>query len=371
MRNYKTLTLNESKKTAVFRIMAIAIMIAVTALYFSLPALAQTKYVITDGDNVIVCMSSSNDPQVVIQEAGLELSKSDTYTTQKSDGISEIHINRIQMIAVYEGEQMTVVGSYGGTVADVLASLDITLAPTDVLSCGLNSETYDGMTIEITRVETETLEYDEIIPHSAKFYEDDSLDPDEELILVEGVDGLAHYTVEVTYENGEEVGRTVLSKQVVVAATDALVLCGVDRSVKEQEHSGSINGRSYFSQDAAAGTSASVQEVPTPACIPGTNQTYTDLLYCSATAYTTEDGIGITALGTTARVGVAAVDPSVIPLGTRMYIVSADGQYVYGYCVAEDTGSAIVGNAVDLYFDDYDTCIQFGRKNVIVYIIDN
>lgn len=365
MRRMKSLALEEPRRTALFRTMAMVMMAAVTALYFSLPALAQTKYVITDGDSVIVCISNSSDPQVVIQEAGLELGKSDTYTTERSDGISEIHINRIQMIAVNEGDQMTVVGSYGGTVADVLASLDITLSPMDVLSCSLESETYDGMSIDITRVEVETLEYDEVLPHGARVYEDDSLAPDEELVLVEGADGLAHYTVEVTYENGEEVRRTVLSRQVILSATDALVLCGVDRSVKEQEYSGNVNYRQSHTAQYASGFQGTAK-VP---CIPGTNQAYTDLLYCTATAYTAEEESNITAIGTIARVGVVAVDPSVIPLGTRMYIVSADGRYVYGYCVAEDTGSAIIGNAVDLYFDDYDTCMQFGRQSVVVYIL--
>ena len=65
-----------------------------------------------------------------------------------------------------------------------------------------------------------------------------------------------------------------------------------------------------------------------------------------------------------------AVDPKVIPLGTKMYIVSADGEYLYGYCVAEDTGGAIQGNIVDLFFNTYEECIQFGRRDVLIYILD-
>lgn len=370
MRAIKHFALGESMRDAFFRAVAITIMISILALYFCFPALAQTKYVITDGDNVIVCMSSSSDPQVVIQEAGLELGESDTYTTQRNDGISEIHINRIQMIAVHEGGEMTVVGSYGGTVADVLASLDITLGPDDKLSCSLDSETYDGMAIYITRVRVETLEYDEVIPHGAKIYEDDSLEPDEELVLVEGTDGLIHCTIQVTYEDGVETDRTYLSSQLVVSATDSLILHGVDRSVKEQEYSGNDAYRqSHTSQRTYTLSSFDAGSVPSAACIPGTSQTYSNLLYCTATAYTCENETGITATGTVARVGAVAVDPDVIPLGTRMYIVSADGCYVYGYCVAEDTGGAIKGNTVDLYFDDYDTCMEFGRRSVIVYIL--
>ncbi len=374
MRSGKMLRLEQFRQTALHRALAMALLISITALCLCLPALAQTKYVITDGDSVIVCMSNSSDPQVVIQEAGLELGESDTYTTQRGDGISEIHINRVQMVAVHEGAQLTMVGSYGGTVADVLASLDMTLSPSDVLSCALDTETYDGMSISITRVTYEDLEYDEIIPHGVKIYEDDSLEPDQELVLVEGVNGLTHVKAQVTYEDGVETGRAIVSQQVVTAPTDALILRGVDRSVKEQEHSGSVDYRqsntSKWTQTpmTTAATQPSTQSGT--AYIPGTTQSYRTVLTCTATAYTCSNESGITATGTVARVGAIAVDPNVIPLGTKMYIVSADGQYVYGYCVAEDTGGAIKGNTVDLYYNTYDECIQFGRRSVLVYILD-
>ena len=65
-----------------------------------------------------------------------------------------------------------------------------------------------------------------------------------------------------------------------------------------------------------------------------------------------------------------AVDPSGIPRGTKMSIVSADGEYVYGYCVAEDTGGAIQGNIVDLYFNTFQECWEFGRRDVLIYILE-
>lgn len=78
----------------------------------------------------------------------------------------------------------------------------------------------------------------------------------------------------------------------------------------------------------------------------------------------------MTALGTTARYGAIAVDPSVIPYGTQMYIVSDDGVYIYGYAVAEDCGGAIRGNMIDLYFDTVAECFEFGRRACTVYILD-
>ena len=78
----------------------------------------------------------------------------------------------------------------------------------------------------------------------------------------------------------------------------------------------------------------------------------------------------LTATGTTARVGAIAVDPKVIPYGTRMYIQSADGSIVYGVATAEDCGGAIKGNKIDLFFDSYDACIQFGVRTCTVYILE-
>ena len=80
--------------------------------------------------------------------------------------------------------------------------------------------------------------------------------------------------------------------------------------------------------------------------------------------------MGHTASGTVAEVGKVAVDPKVIPLGSKLYIVSQDGQYVYGYCSAEDTGGLIKGNKVDLYFSTWDECIQFGYRPVTIYVVE-
>lgn len=75
-----------------------------------------------------------------------------------------------------------------------------------------------------------------------------------------------------------------------------------------------------------------------------------------------------TATGETLREGIVAVDPKVIPLHTEMFITS--DSWEYGYGIAEDTGGAIKGNIVDLAYMDYDTCIQFGRRQMMVYILD-
>ena len=76
------------------------------------------------------------------------------------------------------------------------------------------------------------------------------------------------------------------------------------------------------------------------------------------------DGAGITATGVPAVRGIAAVDPDVIPLGTRLFIPG------YGEAIAADTGGAIVGNKIDLVMDSYGEAMDFGRQDVTVYVLD-
>ncbi len=375
MHTIKQFVTAKTRRMMAFRRLALVILLATTILLLALPAFAQTKYVITDGDNVIVCLSTSSDPQEVIKEAGLELGESDTYTTQLGNGVAEIHINRIQMISVRERGQVYVVGSYGGTVSDVLASLDITLSDSDVLSCGLDTQTYDGMTIAITRVTHETHEYDEVIPYGTRVFEDSSLAPGDEKLLLEGSEGLTHYVAQITYEDGVEVDRAISSQQMVTAPQDAIVLRGVDRSVMDQTYTNvedyivSTDWYRYSPPTPEEAAAAGEEKL-----VPGTELSYHAAVQFEATAYTCNSpnylGDGRTFTGTPARVGAIAVDPRVIPLGTKMYIASADGEYIYGYCVAEDTGALIQGNIVDLYYNTHDECMNFGRRDIIIYFLD-
>ena len=84
-----------------------------------------------------------------------------------------------------------------------------------------------------------------------------------------------------------------------------------------------------------------------------------------ATAYSAEENSGYTASGTYVRYGVIAVDPSVIPFGTRVYIPG------YGMAIAEDTGASIVGNRIDVAFGSYAEAMAFGRQLIEIYIMDD
>ncbi len=116
-------------------------------------------------------------------------------------------------------------------------------------------------------------------------------------------------------------------------------------------------------EEAEAGTGSQDAELM-EASVDGIGN-YSDAMIMEATAYLPTDGSpqGLTASGIPAQRGIAAVDPDVIPLGTRLYIPG------YGEALAADTGGAIIGNKIDLCMEDYGECMEFGRRDITVYVL--
>lgn len=367
------------------RLIVVAVLAAAVGALLSQTVFAQTSYIITDGDRVTVHRSYSSDPYEMLTEAGIELEEEDTYETGYADGMNQITVRRMQMVTVINRGAQSVIGTYGETTGSLLARMGITPGTGDTLSCSSETQTYDGMTIELVHTETRIEEEDTVVPYPVNYYEDPDLEPDAEIVLVAGQNGLTHVKSEVTYCNGKEVSRVIVQETVKTKPVTQLVIRGVDRTIMEQPadpepaeqaapaaSSGTASGSSSSGSsssggsryDGSAETSGNVIMTSS-----GESYTYVDVMTCSATAYTCEGYVGHTYSGTLARVGAIAVDPTVIPLGTKMYVVSNDGQYVYGYCVAEDIGGGIKGNKIDLYFDTYAECWDFGVRMCTVYIL--
>ena len=170
----------------------------------------------------------------------------------------------------------------------------------------------------------------------------------------EGVIGEKEVIYNVKFENGVEVSREVVTSYVTKAPVDRIVeYC--------------IENESTQAAAAAVATSNST--------VDRSKLDYKYYIDCEATAYdmsAEENGgyAGQTATGVPLEKGVIAVDPRVIPLGSRVYVEAIDGSWSYGYAVAADTGGAIKGKRVDLCFRTRKECIQFGRKKCRVYILN-
>ncbi len=342
------------RKVLLVRTAAIVIPLLVSLLLLSQTVLAENTYVITDGARVFTYTTNATDPAAVLGEAGLRLDEGDSYTTQPGMGMSSITIQRGQDITVEYCGELIRISSHGETVAELLSRLNIALGENDVASLPLDADTFDGMVLRVDQVLHLDETYTSTLRHEVIYCYDESLPEGVETVLTEGVDGQLTCTATVTYVNGEETNRVVHSELVSMLPTTEVIAFG-SAPVQEVEPGGMpIIGDGTIT-------------LPT-----GEVLTYSRTMQVDASGYN-KSNAGCddwTATGTWARVGAIAVDPRMIPYGTRMFIISNDGAYVYGLATAEDCGGAIKGNRVDLYFDTNYECFQFGRRNCTVYILD-
>ena len=319
-------------------------------LLLAQPVFAKNTYVITDGDRVFTYTTSTTDPRQILGEAGLELDENDTYTTQPGAGGQEITVRRSQTIYInYYGEEMTA-NSHGETVEALLNRLNLALGENDTVSWPLSDETYDGMHLRVENVIHQEQTYTATIAHTTSYYQDPSLPAGMEVVVVEGSDGELLCTANVTYINGREVSRTVLKENLTRSPVGEVIALGTGLA-------------------SAPATDADMPIITDDLIIlpSGEVLSYVGKTTCWATAYYNQ---GITATGTVAQYGVVAVDPRFIPHGTRMFIITNDGDYVYGIAAAEDAGdSNIVGNRIDIWLPTRAECIQFGYRDCTVYFL--
>ena len=333
-------------------------------LLLSQTAFAKSTYLINDGGKVTIHSSYATDPADVLTEAGLTLGEDDTYTTEPGQMMQEITIQRKQTVTILQGNKKLEVASYGETVESLINRLGLILMKTDLLSVPMDTMTSDGMVITISRSHEMEQTYSVVIPFETVYCYDPSLAEGEQVILTAGVDGQMLCTDTVSYVNGQEVSRKNLTENIIRQKVDQIVAIGTYIADPEQSPLPSEPARPETTGKPVIGDGTIV----TP---DGEVLNYTGSLKVSATAYHNSDpGCTIyTYIGTLCRVGAIAVDPKVIPLGTRMYIVSDDGRYIYGIAVAEDTGKSIKGNKIDLYFDSVAECNTFGIRPCTVYFL--
>ncbi|MCL2495970.1 MAG: 3D domain-containing protein [Clostridiales bacterium] len=234
------------------------------------------------------------------------------------------------------------------TVAQVLHQMGLELSVLDEVSLPLDMFIDKECVIEINRVYSRALTETEIIAPAQVRAEDATLAPGENRVVREGKSGLRENTFRVYYNDGVETGRELISSQVIEEPGITTVAYGV---IELASRSGGNNVGVSISDSGAALT------------VDGKSYNYTHKLSMESTAYTWTGNR--TATGTWPAGGTVAVDPRVIPLGSKLYVEG------YGFAIAADTGGAINGNIIDVYLSTHDACIRWGRKHgVAVYILE-
>ena len=308
-------------------------------------------YTITDGERVVTCTSFETDPAEVLDQAGMMLEEYDTYVTSATDAGTAITVTRADSITVhYHGQTMKTSGN-GETAGELLRRLGLDVSGEDMVCPGLEDKTFDGMVISVDHIVTRQEDSSVTIPHETSRCADESLPVGREQVLLEGSDGELLRTAEVTYKNGIEISRRILSETVTKRPVTEIIGIGSAQSTTGETMP--VIGDGFI-------------QLPT-----GETLTYTHTAAIRATAYTqTDPGCDWqTATGTNVRRGTVAVDPRYIPYGTRMFVMTPSGSYIYGIAVAEDCGGDIKGDRMDLYLPTYEECREFGRRVCTVYFL--
>ena len=299
-----------------------------------------------------------------VKKAGITLTGAEVITPAVDTSLRpgmEITVSAQCGVAVTVGGETETLSVTSGTVEDLLSDMGVELSEDDIVYPALTDVIYDGMEIVVQRIEYKEETTVEAIEFGYVSEETSSMLTGTSKIKQYGIDGEKVVVSKNKYVDGELVETEIISEEVTVEPVDQIKLIGTGVSRPQSgSSSGSSSSGSSVSNKAGTFTDAS-----------GNTVSYTKKLTGSSTAYYAAEG-AITATGVPVYYGGVAVNPDVIPYGSKLYIVSSDGSMVYGYATAVDTGGALMSGyvLVDVFYPTYNQCVNWGRRNVTVYVLD-
>lgn len=287
------------------------------------------------------------------EEEQLTFTEHDELSHQPHQEITEnLHITakKAYPVTIQDGgRENRYVWTTGGSVSQLLEQQDITLNELDQVSPQLEAEVGPDTTIMITRIEKVTEVVEETIPFDVERKKDNQLAKGKEKVISEGQEGLVEKTIEITLENGKEVNREVIQEEVKQESKNKVIAVGTkEPTVTKVASTSQSKSTKSASKEPSSGK----------------------VLYMNATAFTAncKGCSGITATGINLKANphmkVIAVDPNVIPLGSKVWVEG------YGTAIAGDTGGSIKGNRIDAHFPTKAEAYKFGKRTVKVKILE-
>ncbi|WP_042353307.1 G5 and 3D domain-containing protein [Bacillus massiliigorillae] len=255
-------------------------------------------------------------------------------TTIKND--MDVSIERAFPLQVVDGGKPTQVWSTSATVADFLKQQGINMQPLDRVEPSLETQIKPNSVVNVVRVQKVTDVVEEPVKYKVISQKDSSLPRGNEKVVTEGKEGLVSNQYEIIKENGKEVKKSLKATKVVRASQDKVVAVGT-KVINDTVSRGEATGGRELTVTATAYTA-----------------------FCNGCSGLTATGFD---LRNNPNAKIIAVDPSVIPLGTKVYVEG------YGYAIAADTGGAIKGNKIDIFFSSKSRAYQWGRKQVKIRIL--
>lgn len=295
----------------------------------------------------------------VLDEAGIEITEHDELSPNLNAKLGEdstIKVKKAYEFTLVDGVDEKKYWSTKATVDEFLEKEKIELNEFDRIE-GLKEEIIKPNSIvQIVRVEKATDVVEEQADFTVETRKDDSLLKGREKVVQAGEPGKIEKTYEVIKENGKEVSRTKLEEVITKKPTNKIVSVGTKVMVAS-----ATPAKSSSNEKKSSGVGVSRND-----SAPAGGKEF----YVESTAYTPycNGCSGISAAGINLRANpnlkVIAVDPRVIPLGTKVWVEG------YGYAVAGDTGGAIKGNKIDVLMADKSQAYSWGRKKVKIRVMN-
>jgi uncharacterized protein YabE (DUF348 family) len=288
--------------------------------------------------------------QEFYNEQDLSFSEHDDVSHQQSETIEEgleIVVKKAYDVAIDDGGENLTVATTGGTVEELLKRNDIELKDADKVKPALDEPVDEDTEISIVRVTTENEKVEERVAYSTEERQDSSLLKGKEKVVTEGQEGKVVKKYKITKENGKEVSRELVEEDITKESVNQVVAIGTKEPV----------------QTASSGLSQLSNEKSSP---PASSKTLT--MSASAFTATCSGCSGVTATGINLKANpnmkVIAVDPNVIPLGSKVWVEG------YGEAIAGDTGGAIKGNRIDVHVPNKSAAYSWGVRTVQVKVMN-
>jgi uncharacterized protein YabE (DUF348 family) len=310
------------------------------------------EVVINDNGSQYVVKTMKTTVSEVLEQNGIKVKPYDYINLPLNSKLqrikkNEINIKRAVPLRVLADGLNKTIMTYKDTVKEALIDNSVILSASDKLvGARPDDKITSGMDLRVIRVSEKVLSRKMPIPFKVVKRPNHKMDEGVQRVARQGESGVREKLYKVVLEDGKEVARNLVKNAVVLSPIAKIIEYGTVANFRTSR---------------------------------GDDVRYKKVLIMKATSYTAsyddtgkrpgDSGFGVTASGARARKGVIAVDPRVIPLGTRVYIEGLGNTPDYGYAIAADTGGAIKGNIIDLYFESLSATRNWGVRRVKVYIL--
>jgi len=323
------------------------VMLLLTCITVTIFNMKKAISVIVDGKAIQVTTLKSNLTQI-LKSNNIALGAKDQITVSLDSEVKDgdrIYIKKAVNVKVAVDGKEYNIETAENTVGDMLNAEKIVTNDQDKITPSKSKAVTSGLQVQITRVNTKTLKETKTIDYATEIKESNELDKGIKKVIQKGKIGQKVITSHVVYENGKEISRNLVSENLKSKPVKEIIAMGTTST-----YSPSRGGDIRYSKKLNVRATAYSADYNCTGKSPG------------------DPSLGITSTGARAKrnpngYSTVAVDPRVIPLGTKFWVEG------YGYAIAEDVGGAIKGNHIDLFYNSSGETWNWGARNVNIYIL--